>query len=70
MLVLARKRNEQIVIGDNIVITVVDIQGDKVRLGFEAPNDVAIHRKEIYERIQHEKQQETDEKPTNLEPSD
>ncbi len=51
MLVLSRKKNESIVINDNIVVTVIDIRGDKVRLGFEAPNDVPIHRKEVYEAI-------------------
>ncbi len=45
MLVLSRKRNEQIVIAENIVITVVEIRGDKVRLGIEAPKDVPVHRK-------------------------
>jgi carbon storage regulator len=48
MLVLSRKRDEQIVIGDNIVITVVDIRGDKVRVGVEAPADVPVHRHEVY----------------------
>ena len=48
MLVLSRKRDEQIVIGDNIIITVVDIRGDKVRLGVEAPADVPVHRHEVY----------------------
>ena len=51
MLVLSRKKNESIVINDNIVVTVIDIRGDKVRLGFEAPNDIPIHRKEVYEAI-------------------
>lgn len=51
MLVLSRKRNEQIVIGGSIVITVVDIRGDKVRLGIEAPTDVPVHRKEVYDAI-------------------
>ena len=51
MLVLTRKRNESIVIGDNIVITVVEIRGDKVRLGFEAPKEVAVHRREVYDKI-------------------
>jgi len=51
MLVLSRKRNEQIVIGDKIVITVVDIRGDKVRLGVEAPGEVPVHRHEVYEAL-------------------
>ena len=56
MLVLSRKENEQIVIGDNIVITVVEIQrGGKVRLGITAPRDVPVHRQEVYEVVQKEK---------------
>ena len=51
MLVLSRKRNESIVINDNIIITVVDIRGDKVRLGFDAPKEVPIHRREVYDAI-------------------
>ena len=51
MLVLARKRDEQIVIGDNIVVTVVDIRGDKVRLGIAAPMDVPVHRSEIHDAL-------------------
>lgn len=51
MLVLSRKKNEQLHIGNGIVITVVDIRGDKVRLGIEAPRDVAIHRQEVYAAI-------------------
>jgi len=51
MLVLSRKRNESIVIDERIVITVVDIRGDKVRLGIEAPKEVAIHREEVYEAL-------------------
>ena len=54
MLVLSRKRNEQIRIGDDIVITVVEIRGDKVRLGFDAGPNVAIHRQEVYESIKRE----------------
>lgn len=54
MLVLSRHRDESIMIGDNIVITVVDIRGDKVRLGVDAPSDVPVHRQEIYEAIQRE----------------
>ncbi len=52
MLVLARKKNESIVIGDAIEITVVDIQGDQVRLGIRAPKEVTIYRQEIFREIQ------------------
>jgi carbon storage regulator len=51
MLVLSRKRDEQIIIGDSIIITVVEIRGDKVRLGIEAPPDVPVHRREVYDAI-------------------
>lgn len=54
MLVLSRKRDESIVIGDNIVLTVVDIRGDKVRLGIEAPKEVPVHRQEVWEAVQRE----------------
>ncbi len=54
MLVLTRKRDESIIIGDNIIITVIGIRGDKVRLGIEAPKEVSIHRQEVYEAIQRE----------------
>jgi carbon storage regulator len=56
MLVLSRQRDETIVIGDDIEITVVDIRGEKVRLGINAPAHVAVHRKEVYEAIKREKQ--------------
>jgi carbon storage regulator len=56
MLVLSRKRNEQIVIGDKIVITVVEVRGDKVRLGITAPDDVPVHRQEVYEAIRRKRQ--------------
>lgn len=56
MLVLSRKINEKIVIGDNIVVTVVDIRGDKVRLGVDAPTSVPVHRKEIADKIQQNKE--------------
>jgi len=51
MLVLSRKKNESIVINDQITIVVVEIRGDKVRLGIEAPKDVPVHRREVYEAI-------------------
>lgn len=60
MLVLSRKQDEKIIIGDNISLMVISIQGDKVRLGIEAPKDVSIHRQEVYDAIQR-KQFETEE---------
>ncbi len=55
MLVLSRHRDESIIIGDDIVITVVDVRGDKVRLGIDAPTDIPVHRQEVYEAIQRER---------------
>jgi len=66
MLVLSRKLGEQIVIADNIVITVVEIRGDKVRLGIEAPKEVPVHRKEIHDLIQREKSQQSDGASTDM----
>ena len=54
MLVLSRHRDESIMIGDDIVVTIVDIRGDKVRLGIDAPTDIPVHRREVYEAIQRE----------------
>lgn len=54
MLVLSRKKNETIMIGTDIVLTVVDIRGDKVRLGIEAPKEVAVHRAEVFRAIERE----------------
>lgn len=51
MLVLSRKKNESIVIDGNITITVIEIRGDKIRLGIEAPREVPIHRSEVQESI-------------------
>ena len=58
MLVLSRKKNETIVINNNITITVVEVRGDKVRLGIEAPTEVPVHRMEVYEAIKREQQKE------------
>jgi len=57
MLVLSRQKDESIIIGDDVEITIVDVRGDKVRLGITAPRSVSVHRKEIYEAIQREKEQ-------------
>ncbi len=51
MLVLSRKKNESIVINDEVVVTIVEIRGDKVRLGIEAPKEVPVHRREVYDKI-------------------
>jgi carbon storage regulator len=56
MLVLSRQRDESIMIGDKVVVTIVDIRGDKVRLGIQAPSEVTVHRQEVYEAIQRENQ--------------
>ncbi len=56
MLVLSRKKDEKIIIGDNITVMVIEIRGDKVRLGINAPRDVTVHRQEVYEAIQRENQ--------------
>ncbi len=60
MLVLSRKKNESIVINDDITIVVVEIRGDKVRLGVEAPKEVPVHRREVYEAIKRNEQAEGD----------
>lgn len=54
MLVLSRQRDETIVIGDSIRITIVEVRGDKVRIGIDAPKDVAVHRQEVYDAIKRE----------------
>lgn len=58
MLVLSRKKNETIVINDSITVTVIEIRGDKVRLGIEAPKDVTVHRREVYDAIQNQARSE------------
>jgi len=65
MLVLSRHRDESIMIGDDVVVTIVDIRGDKVRLGIAAPQDIPVHRQEVYEAIKRENA-----RAGKLEPSD
>lgn len=60
MLVLSRQRDESIIIGDNVQVTIVDIRGDKVRLGIVAPAEVSVHRKEVYDAIQRENRKAAD----------
>jgi len=57
MLVLSRKINESIIIKDDIVVTVIEIRGDKIRLGIEAPKNVPVHRQEVYEAIHNQAHQ-------------
>ncbi|MFC1537312.1 carbon storage regulator CsrA [Gemmatimonadota bacterium] len=54
MLILTRKQGESVAIGDDILVTVVEIQGKQVKLGVKAPREIAVHRQEIYEKIQQE----------------
>ncbi len=56
MLVLARRSNQSIIIGDDIEIVIVDIKGDQVKIGVKAPKNVSVHRAEVYKEIQEEKQ--------------
>ncbi len=65
MLVLSRKKNESIVINNDITIVVVEIRGDKVRLGVEAPREVPVHRREVYDAIQ--RSQQVDDASSNAE---
>jgi len=58
MLVLSRQKDESIMIGDEVEITIVDVRGDKVRLGITAPKKISVHRREVYESIQREKKEE------------
>ena len=60
MLVLSRRRDQQIMIGDNIVVTVIEIRGDKVRLGIEAPTEVPVHRQEVFDAIRKQQKTATD----------
>ena len=54
MLVLTRKKGEKIVIGDNIFLTVIEVKGDQVKLGIDAPREVSVHREEVFREIQEE----------------
>lgn len=66
MLVLSRQRDETIMIGDDVQITIVDIRGDKVRLGITAPRHIQVHRKEVYDAIKRENEQAAKMRPKDM----
>jgi len=71
MLVLSRKKNESIVINNDITVVVVEIRGDKVRLGVEAPKEVPVHRREVYEAIKNAIEgREIDADPAEVDPAE
>ena len=65
MLVLSRHRDESIMIGDDVMITIVDVRGDKVRLGIDAPQEIPVHRQEVYDAIKRENDKAARVQPTD-----
>ena len=66
MLVLSRQRDESIMIGEDVVVTIVDVRGDRVRLGIDAPSEIPVHRREVYEAIHRENQRAAAAEPEDL----
>ena len=70
MLVLSRNKDQSIYIGDDIIITVVDVRGDRIRIGIDAPANVPVHRQEIYEAIRRERKAGKKEVPEKVDQVD
>lgn len=58
MLILTRKANETLIVGDNVTVTILGVKGNQVRIGVNAPKEISVHREEVYNRIKAEKQQQ------------
>jgi carbon storage regulator len=70
MLILTRRVGETVMIGNDVTVTILGVKGNQVRVGINAPKNVAVHREEIYERIKHEQQQGDSGEPHDKEPAD
>ena len=70
MLILTRRVGETVMIGNDVTVTVLGVKGNQVRIGINAPKNVAVHREEIYERIQREKHGESDDKSQEVSKND
>ena len=69
MLVLSRQRDESIMIGEDVVVTIVDVRGDRVRLGIDAPTEIPVHRREVYEAIHRENKRAAAAHPEDIDPA-